>query len=204
MRTLLLALAMGGALSARAAAQTVFAIDQRYGSIEFSVDHLGLFTSHGGFQRFAGTLAIEPARPEQTRIAVRIDAQSVDMDSADGLTMVRSPDYFDVAGHPEIDFNSTSVAVTSPDHYRIMGTIVIRGVARPMTLDAVLAGRERGPSGPFSEFVVDGTINRSEFGMTADQNFVSDTVQVHIKARIALDHSTPTAAPTVANAPHAG
>jgi polyisoprenoid-binding protein YceI len=185
--------------SARAQAQGVFAIDQRFASIQFSVDHLGLFTSHGDFQRFMGSLAIDPSRPELTSITVKIDAQSVDLDSAEGLSMVRSPDYFDVAVHPIIIFRSTGVAVTSPDHYRISGTIEIRGVTKPLTLDAVLAGRDRTPAGPVSEFDVDGQINRGDFGMVADPSFVSQTVQVHIRARIALDHPAP-----VANGPNAG
>jgi polyisoprenoid-binding protein YceI len=194
---LLLVLALCGALPGRAWAQRqgVFQIDQRFGSIAFSVDHLGLFTSHGGFQRFMGTLAIDPARPELTTITVKIDAQSVDLDSPEGLSMVRSPDYFDVAEHPVILFRSTGVAVTSPDHYRIAGTIEIRGVTRPMQLDAVLTGQDKTPAGPVSEFAVDGTINRGEFGMVADQSFVSEIVQVHIRARIALDHPAAGAGP---------
>jgi polyisoprenoid-binding protein YceI len=190
-----LALAASGLLARRAQAQSegVFQIDQRFASIQFSVDHLGLFTSHGDFQRFSGSLAIDPARPELTSITVKIEAQSVDLDSPEGLSMVRSPDYFDVAEHPSIVFRSTGVTVTSPDHYRISGTIEIRGVTRPLTLDAVLAGRDRTPAGPVSEFLVDGTINRGDFGMVADQNFVSEAVQVHIRARIALDHPAPSA-----------
>ncbi len=190
-----MAILLSGLLSGAARAQTqgVFQIDQRFGSIEFSVDHLGLFTSHGDFQHFMGSLAIDPARPELTRITVRIDARSVDMDSADGLTMVRSPDYFDVAEHPDIVFQSQDVTPTSPDHYRIMGTIEIRGVTKPITLAAVLAGHEKGAAGPVSDFVVDGAINRADFGMVADQNFVSEVVQVHIRARIALDHPPPPA-----------
>ena len=196
-----LALMLCGRPSGYAAAQTqgVFKIDQRYGSIQFSVDHLGLFTSHGDFQRFMGTLAIDPAHPELTTISVRIDAQSVDVDSPQGLSMVRSPDYFDVAVHPAITFQSTNVTVTAPDHYRISGTIEIRGVAKPMILDAMLAGLDKTPAGPVSEFVVNGAIDRTAFGMVADQNFVSPTVQVHIRARIALDHPG-----TPANGPHAG
>ncbi len=193
MLVLCLAASLGMGCSARA--QGIYKIDQRFGSIDFSLDNFGLFTVHGGFQRFAGTLTIDPSRPEQTSIVVKIDAKSVDMDSADGLTMVRSPDYFDVADHPEIDFHSTDVTVTSPDHYRIDGAIEIRGVTKPMILDAVLTGRAPGPSGPVSEFVVKGAINREAFGMVADQSFVSDTVQVRIRARIVLDHPAPPASP---------
>ena len=169
-------------------AGTVFPLDQRYGSIDFSVDHLGLFTSHGDFRRFSGTLTIDTERPERTAIRVMIDAQSVEMDSSDGETMVRSSDYFDVERHPVIVFESGQVTQPSPDHYRIEGTIRIRGIVRPITLEAVLTGHPRGPSGPASEFVVDGSLKRGEFGMTADRNFVSDTVQIHVTARIALDH----------------
>ena len=194
-------LVFSGALSERAwpQSQGVFAIDQRFGTIEFSVDHLGLFTSHGDFRRFMGSLAIDPARPELTTIAVKIDAQSVDLDSAEGLSMVRSPDYFDVAAHPVIAFKSTGVTVVGPDHYRIAGTIEIRGISRPLTLDAMLTGQDKTPAGPVSEFAVSGTINRGEFGMVADQSFVSETVQVHIRARIALDHAGP-----AGSGPHAG
>jgi polyisoprenoid-binding protein YceI len=196
-----LALALWGAAGGRAWAQSegVFQIDQRFASIQFSVDHLGLFTSHGDFQRFMGSLAIDPSRPELTSITVKIDAQSVDVDSPQGLSMVRSPDYFDVVEHPTIVFRSTGVAVTAPDHYRISGTIEIRGVTKPLTLTAVLAGRDRTPAGPVSEFDVEGTINRGDFGMVADQNFVSEAVQVHIRARIALDHPAP-----AASGPNAG
>jgi polyisoprenoid-binding protein YceI len=89
-KTIRLALAAGLALAAwagasgraQAQAQGVFQIDQRFASINFSVDHLGLFTSHGDFARFMGRLAIDPARPELTSITVNIDAQSVDLDSA--------------------------------------------------------------------------------------------------------------------------
>ncbi len=182
-----------------AQSQGVFAIDQRFGTIEFSVDHLGLFTSHGDFRRFMGSLAIDPARPELTMISVKIDAQSVDLDSAEGLTMVRSPDYFDVTAHPVIAFKSTGVTVVGPDHYRIAGTIEIRGISRPMTLDAMLTGEDKTAAGPVSEFAVNGTINRGEFGMVADQSFVSEMVQVHIRARIALDHPGP-----AGSGPHAG
>jgi polyisoprenoid-binding protein YceI len=184
---------------ARGQSQGVFAIDQRFGTIEFSVDHLGLFTSHGDFRRFMGSLAIDPARPELTTIAVKIDAQSVDLDSAEGLSMVRSPDYFDVADHPVIAFRSTGVTVVGPDHYRIAGTLEIRGISRPWTLDAMLTGQDKTPAGPVSEFAVDGTIHRGEFGMVADQSFVSETVKVHIRARIALDHPGP-----AGSGPHAG
>jgi polyisoprenoid-binding protein YceI len=170
-------------------AETVFPLDQRYGSIDFSVDHLGLLTSHGDFRRFSGSLTIDAEHPERTGIRVMIDAQSVDMDSSDGLTMVRSADYFDVDRHPVITFESGRVMAVNTDHYRIDGTIRIRDVARPLTLDAVLTGHPRGPSGPMSEFVVDGTLNRGEFGMVADRNFVSDTVHIHVTARIALDHA---------------
>jgi polyisoprenoid-binding protein YceI len=175
----------------RAQSSGVFSIDQRFGTIDFSVDHLGLFTSHGDFRRFMGRLAIDPAKPELTMIAVKIDAQSVDLDSPQGLSMVRSPDYFDVGAYPVITFHSTGVTVTGPDHYRIAGTIEIRGITRPLTLEAMLTGEEKTPTGPVSEFAVDGTINRGEFGMVADQSFVSETVQVHIRARIALDHPAP-------------
>ena len=73
-----------------ARAESLYTIDQRFGSIEFTVGHLGLFTSHGRFTKFDATLTIDPVHPERTRIVVEVNAVSVDMPWQDGVAMLRS------------------------------------------------------------------------------------------------------------------
>lgn len=180
---LLLALPAG-----RARAQEVFAIDQRFGNIVFSVSHMGLFSSQGGFRTWHGDLTIDAAEPAKTQIAVVIDTTSLTMPWANEVTMLDSPPYFDVAEYKQARFTSTLVAADGPGKFTIAGQLEMRGVARPIVLHAALVGRHPGtqPGVEVAEFVVTGNLLRSAYGMTADPTFISDTVQLTIHARVLL------------------
>ncbi|HEY6434514.1 MAG TPA: YceI family protein [Acetobacteraceae bacterium] len=180
------------ALTSAAPARTgfVFTIDQRYGSIGFSVNHLGLFSSHGRFDRFSGTLALDPDRPERTRFSMSIDAASLDMPWTLGATMLRGPNFFDVAAYPIITYASRSVVARDAQHYAIDGVLQVRGMERPQVLDAVLLNRQvdRDHHVETAEFEITGHLKRSDFGMVAQPLFISDEVTLTIQVRIELPH----------------
>jgi polyisoprenoid-binding protein YceI len=170
------------------AQNATYALDQRFGNIAFSVDHLGLFSSHGEFRRFAGSLALDPTAPEHTDIEMRIDATSIDTPWDEALQMLRSPDYFDVAHYPDILFRSLSVSPAGPDRYRVRGTLRIRGVTQPVALEARLVERHTDATthADIATFIVGGEVLRSSFGMQANKDFVDDTVHIEIRAWLQL------------------
>jgi len=171
----------------QAAAQGTYALDPRYARIGFSVSHMGLFSSEGRFARFNSQLTIDPAHPEGTRIAVRIDAGSVSMASDEGMAMLLSPAYFDVAKYPAIRFKSTAITAGAPDDYTILGELEMRGITRPVRLAARLVNRQRDPAGGETiDFEVSGILHRSEFGMVADTSFIADEIALNIIARLRL------------------
>src|SRR5208283_2347638 len=138
----LIALLVAGAGAVPSArAQRLYSIDQHFGGIEFTVGHMGLFTSHGVFDRFMGRLIIDPRHPENTRIDVKVEAGSVSMPWDEGAAMLRSADFFDALRYPEIRFESTAVEALGHDHYRILGQLRIRGVTHAQTFDALLVDR---------------------------------------------------------------
>jgi polyisoprenoid-binding protein YceI len=171
-------------MAAPARPEALHEIDPHYGSIGFSVSHLGLFTSHGWFDRFDARLVIDQDHPEHTRVVVEVDAGSVGMGWPDAASMLRSADFFDVARYPKISFRSTHVAVEGPDRYLVRGMLELRGVARPLLLRARLLARqaEQGTA----DFAVEGVLDRSAFGMTADHVLIADEVRLAIRARIRL------------------
>jgi polyisoprenoid-binding protein YceI len=170
-----------------AAAESLYAIDPRFGSIEFTVNHMGLFTSRGWFRRFSAMIALDPARPARTRISAEVDANSLDMRWQEAATMLRSPDFFDVARFPRIGFRSTDVSVLAPDRYAVRGVLDLRGVSRPLTLSATLL--ERQAEQGTADFDVKGKLSRSAFGMVADHLLIADEVRIAIRARIRLASS---------------
>ena len=143
---------------AAARANSLYNIDQQFGSIEFTVSHLGLFTSHGRFERFRAMLSLDPEHPERTRILVHVDAPSVNLPWRDGADMLRAAEFFDVQHYPEVTFRSTEIGPSSADRYSIAGLLEIRGVTRPLVLDAKLVGRHPGPQGAeIADFVATGS-----------------------------------------------
>lgn len=179
------AVALASVESALAQA-SFYHVDQRYGSVGFSITSLGMFSTEGRFARFEGQLLLDPDHPEQTRIDVTIDGSSVEMPLDDEVSMLRSPDYFDTARYPTERFVSSSIQTLSPSRYLVHGTLQIRGVANPQDLDAMMTERHVDPAAhiQWADFVVTGQMRRSAFGMVADQTMVSDAV--HLKIRIRL------------------
>jgi len=185
-------LVAGVGLVPAAWAQGLYSIDQHYGGIEFTVSDMGLFASHGMFDRFTGRLIIDPRHPEHTRIDVKVEAGSISMQWDEAVALLRSADFFDVQRYPDISFESTVVETLGPDHYRIVGELRIRGVSQTEALDALLVDRhtDAARGADVADFVVSGQVQRSAFGMVADRVFISDTVSIRIHARIVLDRAT--------------
>jgi polyisoprenoid-binding protein YceI len=169
-------------------AASLYAIDRRSGRIEFSVSHLGLFQSHGEFTRFDSKLMIDRQHPEHTTIEVVIHLGSVSMPWENAEELLRSPEFFDTARYPDARFSSTSVVPLSADHYLVKGVLEIRGIKRPIDLDARLVDRHSDPATntDVADFVVQGHLQRSAFGITAEAVFISDRVDISITARLQL------------------
>lgn len=171
-----------------ARAADLFRLDQRYGSIGFSVTNFGAFSSLGSFPRFIGNLLIDRDHPEQTKIDVEADATTVSVPWGDGTVMLRGPDFFDIARYPEVRFSSEAIRGVDPRHFQIEGTLEIRGVRRPLTLDATLEREHTNTVNgtEIADFSVTGTLHRSDYGMTAQPIMISDQVRLQIAARIEL------------------
>lgn len=169
-------------------AADLFNLDQRYGSIDFSVRHFGAFSSLGSFPRFMAKLLIDRVHPENTRIDVEADATSVTVPWADGTSLLRGPEFFDIARYPEVRFYSESVKSIDPQHFEVDGTLEMRGVRHPLTLNATLEHESTDPSQDkdIADFLVTGTLSRSDYGMTAEPIMISNQVKLRISARIEL------------------
>jgi polyisoprenoid-binding protein YceI len=188
-RALFLAALVCGLTAADAnASGDVYSVDQHSGSIAFSVSHFGLFSSEGRFARFTGQLHLDLVHPRDTTFRFNIDAASLAMPLGPETSVVRGPEFFDVARYPSISYASTSVAAVADQHYAISGVLQLRGVARPQPLDALLLSRrtDKERHVETAEFTVTGRLKRSDFGMVANRTIVSDAVTLSIHLLVEL------------------
>ena len=94
-------------------------------------------------------------------------------------------EFFDAAQFPEIYFRSTRVERgTVADQLLVTGTLTIRGISKPVTLDVHVnqVGTHGMHNVPAAGFDAIARINRSDFGMGAYVPAVSDRIDLRITA----------------------
>ena len=171
-----------------------YTIDPGHTSILFRVDHLGFSNYTARFKKAAAQLQFDPNNLAASSVTVTVDTQSLETDYDtkvyDFNGMLLGEEWLSAAKHPEITFRSISVEPTGPRTMRINGELTLRGVTRPMVLDAKFNGGYRGhPMDPNARigFSATGVLNRSEFGLTAGipapgtKMGVSDAVNVIVE-----------------------
>ncbi|MBO4259156.1 YceI family protein [Streptomyces griseorubiginosus] len=96
---------------------------------------------------------------------ITLDAASLDTKNKKRDEHLRSADFFDVDNHPEITFAVRSAELRSGDTVEVTGQLTVRGISRPQTVTARLAGKDADALTLDTEFTVD----RAEFGLGWNQ-----------------------------------
>jgi polyisoprenoid-binding protein YceI len=166
----------------------VYKTDVKHAYITFSYDHQGYSRPWLRWRTWSGDLNWNPAAPEQSSIAVVIDAASIDSGVDEFDDHLRSADFFDVATHPQITFNSTGVTIDGPATAKIAGDLTIKGTTKPVTLDATInrAADDSFAKGYKLGFSAKTAIKRSDFGVDKYTPFVGDDVEIIIEAELVM------------------
>lgn len=174
-----------GTLSAAAfGAPQTFALDPAHTQVRINWNHAGFSNPGASFDVSAGTLVWDAEDPTRSSVSVSIPTASVDT-RVPALDEIFKAQYFDAAAHPTITFESRRVErLAESGRYRIEGELTVRGVTRPVTLDARLNGSGKHPlmDAPAIGFDATGSVERSAFGMDAYVPVISDAVEIHITA----------------------
>jgi polyisoprenoid-binding protein YceI len=154
-------------------------LDSQRSQATFAVKVMWLLPVHGRFGKVHGRVDVDRFRSVATVVA-RIDAGAVEMGNQSYEDWVKSPEFFDVARHPEIGFVSEPFPLQRLHKGgHLSGTLTIRGVARPETFD--LAPAECDKPAYDCPIVVKGSIRRSDFGMHSRRGTLSDKVDLHFE-----------------------
>ena len=166
-------------------------IDASHSEVGFSVRHLGISKTRGRFGSFRGDIVVAE-QPEQSRVTVEIDAESIDTKDAGRDEHLRSADFFGVEEHPTLTFVTTGVAAAG-DRWKVTGDLTIAGVTRPVVLDTEVTGLVTDPWGNERvAFSASTEINREDFGLTWNAALetggflVGKTVKIDIEVEAVL------------------
>jgi polyisoprenoid-binding protein YceI len=164
-----------------------YVVDKSHAYVGFEIDHLGFSTTLGRFSDFDTAIHADWEHPEKSKLQVTIRSASIDTGWAARDKHLRTPDFFDVAEHPEISFVSKKIEVLDASEANITGDLTMLGVTKPLTLKATLVKRGPHPFNPQRENVgikAIGVLKRSDWGMTAHVPAVGDEVTLRIEAEL--------------------
>lgn len=187
-----------------AQAADTYSIDPSHSNVGFTVRH---FFSRvpGHFTKFEGTIVYDTQDLSKSTVNVSIETASIDTEEPKRDTHLKSADFFDAEKHPKITFVSSKVTPAGDKKVKVDGTLTIRGVSKPVTLDVDLLGTgPDGWGGVRSGFEARTKINRQDYGVAWNKALEGGGTVLSDEVDIVLNVEAVRQAPKAAEAPKKG
>ena len=162
------------------AADYVIDTAKAHASIQFRIKHLGFSWLTGRFDTFSGSFTFDEANPSASKVHVEVDTASVNSNHAERDKHLRSKEFLDVAEYPKAVFDSTSVKLNG-DKATIAGNLTLRGVSKPIEIEAQRVGGGADPWGGFRDgFTGTTRLTLNDFGINFDLGPNSKEVELRL------------------------
>ena len=178
--SLSLALLLSGTVPSAA---SEYEIDTKGGhaSINFRIPHLGFSWLVGRFDTFSGSFSYDEKNPAASKIFVEIDTASINSNHAERDKHLRAADFLDVAQFPKATFVSKSVTPTGDGKATIEGEVMLRGVTKPVTIEAEVMGGGKDPWGGYRQGFSGRTkLTLADFGIMRELGPASKAVELDL------------------------
>jgi len=182
------ALALAVLPFAAIAAPESYTLDPYHTFPNFTLDHLGVATIYGRFNKTAGKLTIDRAAKSGS-IDLAVDTASVDTGDSDKGSRarsrdehLRSADFFNAAEFPKMTYKSTGVAFSGDNPTTIDGNLTLLGVTKPLqlTVERFKCNPAQGTGKERCGGNATGKLKRSDFGMKTGIPNLGDEVTLLI------------------------
>lgn len=185
-----LAFAAASLTLATLAQETVFRIggraSQQLASVESETD---FETFTGRTDKVSGTIRFDPAKRTGSG-RIEVDVAAIDTGIALRNEHMLAANWMDAAKFPKITFETTKVEHVQGDRYRVTGNFTMRGVTKPITVEATVrhlpesqATRGAGFRGDVLQVRTSFNVKISEYGVRIPAQAaskVADTVKISI------------------------
>lgn len=162
-----------------------FLLDPASTHVGFDIVAMWILRRRGEFREIEGAMEVAPDR-DSAVIDVRIRVGSVQMPNPDHTELLLSPEFFDAAQHPWIEFRSDRFVPGQGQWLDLPGTLQVRGISQRVRFSAQTSRCSLEP-GQRCEVEVDGSLSRSQFGMTEYRRTLADEVHLRIFATMRSD-----------------
>ena len=173
---------------ASSAVAATYEIDTTHAQIQFKVKHLGISSVRGVFKDFAGTFEYDPKNVQASKANAKIKTISIDTENKKRDDHLRSADFLDADGKPEISFVSKEIKDVNDQSFTLVGDLTIRGVTKLVELKTEFGGTATDPWGKErAAFSASTTINRKDFGIVWNKVLETGGLVVGEDVKIEID-----------------
>ena len=161
----------------------LYKIDPDHTSVTFTVGHAGVATAVGRFDKISGHYRLAK---DNTDVDIKIATNSIDTNHPMRDKDLRGPDFLDAKTFPTIRFVSHSYKKTGKKTGILTGKLTLHGKTRTVRLKIHEVGA--GPvsalpkpwGGYLSGYDAEGSIKRSDFGITTYPGMIGDTIHLYL------------------------
>ena len=141
-------------------------------------------TFTGRFGSFTTTMRFDPKQLATSQLDVAIQLAGTQTGNKDRDDTLVSADFFNVGKFAQARYTATKFRALGGNQYAADGTLTLRGVSKPVVLNAVLNKRGLQPMLGKQAIGFDATaaIKRSDFGISKHVPMVGDVVTLRITA----------------------
>jgi polyisoprenoid-binding protein YceI len=165
-------------------------VDLAHTQVEFAIRHLGISFIRGAMRPAEASLELNEGNPESARLRVLMDVSTLDTRDPNRDGHLKTADFFNVEQYPHIVFETTKVTRIDNERFKVEGSLTIRDVTRPVTLEGEYSGPVDDPISGKRKigFEVSGNVAQKDWGI--DWNvpmpggfMLADRVRVTIDAQ---------------------
>ena len=167
---------------ASANAADTYKLDPTHTTVIWSAEHFGFSTPHGLFPLIEGTLVLDEAAPENSKIDVTIPLDKLATGIPKFDEHLKSKDFFNVEKFPALTFKSKDLEFKGDKLAAVKGNLTLLGVTKPVTLTVTHFHGGKSPMTGKDTYGANAvaTIKRSDFGMMTYLPGISDEVKLNL------------------------
>ncbi|SAG37198.1 YceI family protein [Enterobacter kobei] len=158
------------------AAPKSYLIDSDNTAIRLSWHAFGGILSWATFSGVTGAVTLNPDNDVDDHIHVTIPVSTLIASNKLLTWQLKSDMFFESERYPTIEFISSRVVALSAGRFRVFGTLIVRNIARPVILEAVL----KDPHAQAPRLDATTVISRASYGMDKFALVVDDRIAIAI------------------------
>lgn len=161
----------------------LYKLDPLHTNLVWSASHFGFSAPSGKFTDIDGKIIIDERNAQNSTVEVIIRTNSIKTGFDKFDTHLKSSDFLDCEKFPIAVFKSTSVRPSGSGFAKVNGTLTIKEIAQPITLDVKINKIGKNPITQKKTIgmTISGTLKRSLYNIKYGIPGISDEVKIEIE-----------------------